>query len=130
MHEIRHKNLIEGGAVQGVGYALYEELSIKEGRVQNPSFLDYRLPTAADAPPTTSLIVEVPDETGPFGAKGLGEPTINGPAAAIANAIYDAVGVRVQELPITPERVLKALDELRGKAGASLASVPTGREEL
>jgi len=103
---------IEGGVVQGVGYTLHEEMIIKDGRVQNPSFLDYRVPTILDAPAVQPVIVEVPDEAGPFGAKGLGEPPVIGPAAAIANAIYDAVGVRIQELPITPEKVLQALEAL------------------
>lgn len=103
---------VEGGVVQGVGYALYEEMVIKDGEVQNPSFLDYRLPTVVDAPEVDAVIVEIPDEAGPFGAKGVGEPPVIGPSAAIANAIHDAVGVRIQELPITPEKVLRALDAL------------------
>ncbi|GIK42594.1 MAG: dehydrogenase [Chloroflexota bacterium] len=103
---------IEGGGLQGISFALWEELLIKEGRVQNPNFLDYRLPTFLDMPPIEAIPLEIPEVKGPFGAKGIGEPPIIGPSAAIANAIYNAVGVRIQELPITPEKVLKALDAL------------------
>lgn len=102
---------IEGGVVQGMGYALYEEMQIHEGVVQNPDFLNYRMPTILDAPEIVPIILEIPEEYGPFGAKGIGEPTNMGPPPAIANAIYNAVGVRVKELPITPERLLHALDD-------------------
>ncbi|GIK42596.1 MAG: dehydrogenase [Chloroflexota bacterium] len=101
---------IEGGGLQGISCTLWEELLLDKGQVCNPSFLDYRLPTFLDAPPIEAVVVEMVDETGPFGAKGLGEPPIMGPMAAITNAIYDAVGVWVHDLPITPEKVLKALD--------------------
>jgi xanthine dehydrogenase molybdenum-binding subunit len=101
---------IEGGVVQGIGYSLYEEMLIKDGKVLNPSFLDYKLPTSMDVPAIDPVILQTPDEAGPFGAKGVGEPPVIGPAAAIANAIYDAVGVRILELPITPEKLLRALD--------------------
>jgi CO/xanthine dehydrogenase Mo-binding subunit len=100
---------IQGGFMQGVGYALLEALHLDGGRITNPSFMDYRLPSALDAPPARTIILEGGDEAGPFGAKGVGEPPIVGPAPAIANAIYRAVGVRIRELPITPERVLRAL---------------------
>ncbi len=102
---------IEGGAQMGLGYALTEEVIVKEGRVLNPDFLDYRLFTAADMPEIETIIVETDDPQGPFGAKGVGEMGGTPTAAAIANAIYDAVGVRLTRLPMTPERVLKALDE-------------------
>ncbi len=102
---------IEGGAQMGLGYALTEELLVKEGRVLNPDFLDYRLFTSADMPQLETIIIETDDPQGPFGAKGVGEMGGTPTAAAIANAIYDAVGVRLTQVPMTPERVLKALDE-------------------
>jgi CO/xanthine dehydrogenase Mo-binding subunit len=100
---------IEGGLVQGIGSGLYEELQVEQGQIVNPSFADYRIPTALDTPPITALYDEAPDSTGPFGAKGIGEPPIMPPAPAIANAIFDATGVRVCEIPITPERLFWAL---------------------
>ncbi len=101
---------IEGGAQMGLGYALTEELIVKEGRVMNPDFRLYRLFTAADMPKIETFIIETDDPQGPFGAKGVGEMGGTPTAAAIANAIYDAVGIRLTELPMTPERVLAALD--------------------
>ncbi len=99
-----------GGIVQGVGYALYEEVISAEGRILNPGFTDYKIPTAADiAFPIDLQWVETNDPEGPFGAKGLGEAGIVPTAPAIANAIYDAVGVRIRDLPITPEKVVQAL---------------------
>jgi CO/xanthine dehydrogenase Mo-binding subunit len=100
---------IQGGFIQGVGYALTEGLLLDGGRVTNPSFVDYRVPSSLDAPAVTPIIVEDEDGTGPFGAKGVGEAGLVATAPAIANAIYRAVGVRIKELPITPERVLRAL---------------------
>lgn len=102
---------IEGGAQMGLGYALTEELQVKDGRVLNPNLHDYRLFTLADMPDIESILVETDDPQGPFGAKGVGEMGGTPTAAAIANAIYDAVGVRLTTLPMTPERVLKALGQ-------------------
>ncbi len=102
---------IEGGAQMGLGYALTEEVIVKEGRVLNPDFLDYRLFTTADMPELETIIIETDDPLGPFGAKGVGEMGGTPTAAAIANAIYDAVGVRLTTVPMTPERVLRALDQ-------------------
>ncbi|MCC7362203.1 MAG: xanthine dehydrogenase family protein molybdopterin-binding subunit [Anaerolineales bacterium] len=104
---------IEGGAQMGLGYALTEELLVKDGRVLNPDFLDYRLFTSADMPVLETIIVETDDPGGPYGAKGVGEMGGTPTAAAVANAIYDAVGVRLTTLPMTPERVLAALLEHR-----------------
>jgi len=101
---------IEGGAQMGLGYALTEELLVSQGRVLNPDFLDYRLFTAADMPRIQTIIVESEDPGGPFGAKGVGEMGGTPTAAAIANAVFDAVGVRITELPMTPERVLAAIE--------------------
>ncbi len=105
---------IEGGAQMGLGYALTEEVIVKDGRVLNPDFLDYRLFTAADMPDIETVVIETDDPQGPFGAKGVGEMGGTPTAAAIANAIYDAIGVRMTTLPMTPERVLKALYEQQG----------------
>ncbi|HLC02634.1 MAG TPA: molybdopterin cofactor-binding domain-containing protein [Anaerolineales bacterium] len=102
---------IEGGVQMGLGYALTEEVIVRQGQVLNPSFLDYRLFTAADMPEMETIIVETYDPTGPFGAKGVGEMGGTPTAAAIANAVYNAVGVRMTQLPMTPDRVLRALDE-------------------
>ena len=102
---------IEGGIQMGVGYALTEELQISEGRVLNPSFLDYRVPTALDMPQIETVIVETTDPEGPFGAKGVGEMGGTPTAPAIANALYDAIGVRMYQVPMTAERVLKAIRE-------------------
>ena len=105
---------IEGGVQMGLGYALTEEVIVKDGRVLNPNFLDYRLFTAADMPEIETIVVETDDPQGPFGAKGVGEMGGTPTAAAIANAIYAAIGVRMTTLPMTPERVLKALIEQPG----------------
>ncbi len=100
---------IEGGAQMGLGYALSEELIVANGQALNPDFHHYRLFTAADMPPIETIIVETDDPGGPFGAKGVGEMGGTPTAAAIANAIYDAIGIRLTELPMTPERVLAAI---------------------
>ena len=100
---------VEGGVVQGIGYALMEEIIRKEGKVINGNFTDYRIPTIGDVPPIQTVFVEEPDTFGPFGAKGLGEITQVPTAPAIANAIYDAVGVRLKELPMTPQKILAAI---------------------
>jgi len=102
-----------GGVAQGIGYALNEETIFKNGKVANAQFHDYKILTALDMPPIQVIEVESIDPLGPYGAKGVGEPGLVPTAAAIANAIYDAVGVRMTDLPITPEKILKALDELK-----------------
>ncbi len=107
---------IEGGVSMGLGYGLSEELVLEEGKLLNPNFADYALPTALDMPPIDAIIVETVDPAGPFGAKGMAEPAVNPTAPAIANAIYDAVGVRIKDLPITAEKVLKALKEKERRA--------------
>jgi xanthine dehydrogenase molybdenum-binding subunit len=100
---------IHGGIHMGLGYALSEELRIEEGRVLNPQFMEYALLTASDMPEIVVHLIETVDEAGPFGAKGLGESGVIPVAAAVANAVKDAVGVRLTELPMTPERVFRAL---------------------
>jgi len=100
---------VEGALVMGVGTALFEKMELEEGRVKNRSFADYKIPSALDAPEMIPIIVEEPHSRGPYGAKGLGEPALAPTAAAIANAIYAAVGVRIKDLPITPEKILEGL---------------------
>ncbi len=100
---------IEGGVGQGIGYALMEEVVVRDGVILNPSFSDLLIPTALDVPPIHSIIVEVPEPTGPYGAKGTGEPPTCPTAAAIINAIYDAVGVHITSTPVTAEKVYMAL---------------------
>jgi nicotinate dehydrogenase large molybdopterin subunit len=100
---------VEGGVVMGMGYALMEEIQMDKGYILNPSLTDYLIPTTKDVPPIALDLVEEPNLHGPFGAKGIGEPPVNPVAAAIANAVYDAIGVRITELPMTPERVLQAI---------------------
>ena len=100
---------IEGGTIQGLGYALMEEMIHKNGVVVNPNLADYYVPTSLDVPEIKSIIVEYPGALGPFGAKAVGEPPIVLPAPAIVNAIDNAVGVRIDEIPATPDRVLLAL---------------------
>jgi CO/xanthine dehydrogenase Mo-binding subunit len=102
---------IYGAAAQGVGYALTERLILEKGEVMNPNFRDYKLLTAKDEIPVETVIVESIEEAGPYGAKGIGEPGLVPTAPAIANAVYDAIGIRLKKLPMTPERVLKALKE-------------------
>jgi len=105
---------IEGGVFQGVGFAMMEEriMDPSTGRFVNPNLSEYRLPTALDIPTVDSLFIGPPDEqSNNTGAKGAGEPPIIPPAAAIANAVFNATGVRVRELPLTRARVLEALKE-------------------
>lgn len=105
---------IEGAVVTGMGIALTEELLLREGKPVNTNFRDYRVPTALDAPEMVSIFVEATHKDGPFGAKGVGEPALAPTAPAIGNAVYDAIGVRIKDLPITPEKVLQALQERDG----------------
>lgn len=103
---------IQGGISMGVGFALSEEMVFSSnGTLLTSSLSNYLIPTAMDMPEIEVIIVDNYDPTGPFGAKGVGEPTLVPTAAAILNAIYDAVGVRLYSLPATPEKVLKALQE-------------------
>jgi CO/xanthine dehydrogenase Mo-binding subunit len=101
---------IRGGVVMGLGYALHERLQFDEGKVINPSFMDYKIPSSHEIPEIVSIPVEVPLPEGPFGAKGIGELAVVGVAPAIGNAIYDALKVRIKELPLFPERVLSAIE--------------------
>ena len=109
------KGQIFGGVVQGLGYALTEALVINEGIIANASFLDYYIPTAADVSRITPVLVEAPDDYGPFGAKGIGEPPIEPVAAAIGSAVYHAIGFPIREFPYTAERVRGAI-QARGES--------------
>lgn len=114
---------IEGGIAQGVGMALSEEILFDdEGAQINPNLTNYLIPTTVDMPEIHVDLVEARDPNGPFGAKGVGEPTLVPTAPAILNAIFDAVGVRITELPATSEKILAALDEHR--AGGAAGQVP------
>ncbi len=101
---------IEGAVVMGIGYSIMEDMVIKEGRIINPGFKDYLLPTAKDIPEILSLIVEEPEPSGPYGAKGVGEPGMVPTAAAVGNAVYRATGRRIYELPITADRVWTSIN--------------------
>jgi len=100
---------IEGGSSQGLGYALMEEYVMEEGIPKSVTLSEYLIPTSMDLPPTKAIVLESGSGKGPFGAKGIGEPSLTPAAAAVANAVADAIGVRIHELPITPEKVLEAL---------------------
>jgi CO/xanthine dehydrogenase Mo-binding subunit len=106
---------LQGGAVQGIGWALNEEyVYTKDGRLDNAGFLDYRIPVASDLPMIETILVEVPNPRHPFGVKGVGEPPIVPPMAAVANAMENATGVRMSSLPMSPPRVRAALDASEG----------------
>ncbi len=110
---------MEGAIVNGIGYALTEEMKFSStGRVRNPNLFDYKIPCAADVPPIEVVLVESYEPTGPMGAKSVGEIGINAPIPTIASALYDAVGIRLTKTPFTPERVLAAIRE-RGPAAHS-----------
>jgi carbon-monoxide dehydrogenase large subunit len=111
INPITTQGQIEGAVVQGIGYALTEETLYKNGVILNPNFSDYKIPTALDIPEIVPIIVEEPDSTGPYGAKGVGEGAITPVAPAIANAIYDAIGIRIRNIPITAENILNELKE-------------------
>jgi len=102
---------LEGSVVGGMGQALYEDVIVENGQVMNPSFLDYGFPTFLEMPEIEAIEVETDDPIGPFGAKEAGEGTQLSPAPAIVNAVYDAIGVDFMELPLTPAKILAALEE-------------------
>lgn len=107
---------MQGGSVQGIGWALNEEYDMSiEGHMLNASFLDYRLPTSLDLPMIDTVIVEVPNPTHPFGVRGVGEVSIVPPPAAIASAIYNAIGVRLYSLPMKPGYILEKVEEKHGE---------------
>jgi xanthine dehydrogenase molybdenum-binding subunit len=129
IHPVAAAGQIEGGIQQGIGHALYEDYQIDmtTGRSLNANFVDYKMPLAMDMPPIRTIILETaPDPGGPFGAKGVGEDPIVAIGPAIANAVYDAIGVRFRHYPIRPEQVLQALRE---KAAATAATNDSATNE-
>jgi xanthine dehydrogenase molybdenum-binding subunit len=113
INQLMAEGQIEGSVVQGIGFALSEQLVTQNGRVINDRFLDYKILNIGDIPEIKAICVESVGTNGPFGAKGIGEPGLVPTAPAIANAVFDAIGVRFHELPLTRERVLEALKEKR-----------------
>ncbi len=120
---------VYGGVMMGLGYALTEQVILDQGEHMNPNFRDYKILTAKDVVPIEAPVLETYDEDGPFGAKGIGEPGCVPTAPAVANAIYDAVGVRFKDLPITPERVLAAIREKQGLDVCGFEPGKDGSEE-
>ncbi|CAH2400956.1 xanthine dehydrogenase family protein molybdopterin-binding subunit [Mesorhizobium ventifaucium] len=105
----------QGGAAQGIGWALNEEYVYgKDGRLQNPGFLDYRIPVCSDLPMIDTQILEIPNPNHPYGVRGVGETSIVPPLAAIANAVSNAAGVRMTHIPMSPPRILAAIEAERG----------------
>jgi CO/xanthine dehydrogenase Mo-binding subunit len=109
IHPLLVEGQIEGGTLQGIGWALYEDVVMRDGKMQNAQLTNYIIPTTLDTPPITVEIVEDPYRDGPFGAKGVGECPIDGPAPAIVNAIRAATGKHLDCVPATPERIMKAI---------------------
>ena len=109
----------------GFGQALMEDVQVEQGVIQTPSFSEYLIPTAKDLPMTEAIILESGSGAGPFGAKGIGEPALTPAAPAVANAVANAIGTRIHELPLTPERVLAALD----RANPALAGWSTRTQD-
>jgi CO/xanthine dehydrogenase Mo-binding subunit len=113
VHAVACKSQLDGGSIMGLGDALYEEMVYGDGQLLNGDSLQYRLPLLHDLPPRfLSIMVENHDGPGPLGAKGMSQTAVSPIAPAIANAIYDAVGVRIKALPITPEKILRGLGKL------------------
>lgn len=113
IHPLNCEGQIEGAVAMGIGSALMEEMVFQDGRLINSDWTTYKIPTALDVPPIIPLIVEAPHSEGPFGAKGLGEPGVAPVPPAIASALYDATGIRLYDLPLTPEKVYWALKKER-----------------
>ncbi len=106
---------LEGGAIYGMGYGLTEEVVLERGMTMTPSFSEYLLPTSLDVPDVQTILIESGDGVGPFGAKGVGEPSVCSVAPAISNAVQDAIGVRIYDLPLTPEKVVRAIKKKNKK---------------
>ena len=126
IHPVLAAGQIEGGSAQGLGYALLEEVVMRDGRMANASLTNYIIPTTLDTPPLAVTMLENPYKHGPFGAKGVGEMPIDGPAPAVVNALRHA-GFDIREIPATPERVMTAARLEGGKAGRRERKV--GRRE-
>jgi len=104
---------IQGGGAQGLGYALMEDLIVDHGYLKTRTFSEYLIPTITDIPTTQAIVLESGTGKGPFGAKGIGEPSLTPAAPAVANAVADAIGVRIDQLPVTAERVLAAIKTIK-----------------
>src|SRR5207245_8690814 len=114
---------MQGGTAQGIGWALNEEYFYDDrGILRNSGLLDYRMPTCLDLPQIETLIVEVPNPSHPLGVRGVGEVGIVPPMAAVAEAIYQAIGMRMEELPMSPPKVLKAIIDKRRSESAAVAA--------
>jgi CO/xanthine dehydrogenase Mo-binding subunit len=124
VNPVGHQGQVEGGVIQGVGYGLIEEVAVDQGRVTTLNFGDYKLPNVKDIPKLKTVIVKGDNGVGPYKTKGIGENPISPVAPAIANAIEDAVGVRIHDLPITSEKVYQALQEKRTRGTARNPSAP------
>jgi CO/xanthine dehydrogenase Mo-binding subunit len=112
IHPAYVEGQIQGGAAQGIGWALNEEyLFDAAGKMENAGFLDYRVPVASDLPMIDAVLVEVPNPRHPFGAKGVGEAPIVPPLAAVANAVRRAIGIRMNDLPLSPPKIRAAIDQ-------------------
>ena len=117
IHPLQVEGQFQGGAVQGIGWALNEEYIFGEdGKMQNPGFLDYRMPVASDVPNIDTVIVEVPNPKHPFGLRGVGEVPVVPTMAAIANAIGNCIGIRPRSLPMSPPRLLALMQQQAQKA--------------
>jgi CO/xanthine dehydrogenase Mo-binding subunit len=118
---------LEGGSVCGLGYALLEDLKLSEGKTVTSALDTYLVPTSMDTPDVVPILMESKGGVGPFGAKGIGEPSSTSGAPAIVNAVADAIGIWITELPLTPERVLRAL---KAKERGPQASAGEGQSEV
>jgi len=128
INPLMHQGQIDGGVVMGIGYALMEQLLIEGGRVLGTNFGENKIPTIADIPQLRTVIQELPVGNGPYGGMSIGEPPVIPAAAAIANAVHDAIGVRVYDLPITAEKVLNGLKSGSLESGARRGSQPPSAE--
>ena len=112
LNPLNHQGQVEGGLIQGLGYALMEKLELEDGHISTLSFGDYKIPTSADVPVMETVLVQGDAGPAPYESKGIGESSNIPVAGAIANAVFDAVGVRITDLPVTAEKVLAGLREL------------------
>ena len=110
IHPVLATGQIEGGVLQGIGYALYEDVVWRDGRMANNQMTNYIIPTTADVPPIRVLFEEIPYAYGPMGAKGIGELPIDGPAPAIVNALANATGLPLTSIPVMPEALMRAME--------------------
>jgi CO/xanthine dehydrogenase Mo-binding subunit len=124
INKLSAQGQLEGGTVCGVGYALLEDVKMDQGRTVTCALDTYLVPTAADMPDVEAIMLESRGGMGPFGAKGIGEPASTSGAPAVTNAVADAIGIRLTELPLTPERILTALKERDGSAGRAVQQPP------